>query len=369
MLNRRNLRIKAMQTLFAYQQGRNSNQEIAWQQVEDSLEQKQKEEHRSLKTSLKQTFEDLLVGQSAESQQVPAEVLTALQESAKEYERQNQQDLRYLRKKMLEEVEGVNHLFLWILNLPIALRSFENQQLNKKKLAPDKAARSFFQANRALELLEQRLQGTSLPVWDTTDRLSQWYKELKNHSDLDEILQQPATLERDVNFLRYWFKSVLWKSNSFQDFFEEQDMGWTENQVIIKSMINKTIKSINEDGVDLAPLSYQWEEDKAFFEEIFDATLKQELWAQELISAHAKNWDLERIAEVDMILLKMALAEMIKFPSIPVKVTINEYIELSKRYSTPKSKKFINGILDVLANELVKDGTIKKSGRGLIDNK
>ena len=78
---------------------------------------------------------------------------------------------------------------------------------------------------------------------------------------------------------------------------------------------------------------------------------------------------MDRIAQVDMILLKMAITEMINFPSIPVKVTINEYIELSKKYSTPKSKKFINGILDVLADHLIEDGTIKKSGRGLIDNK
>ena len=133
--------------------------------------------------------------------------------------------------------------------------------------------------------------------------------------------------------------------------------------------MSKTLKSIDNDGVELAPLSYQWEDDKQFFTEIFDATIEKESWTEKLVSEHADNWEMDRIAQVDMILLKMAVTEMINFPSIPVKVTINEYIELSKKYSTPKSKKFINGILDVLANHLTSNGTIKKSGRGLIDNK
>jgi N utilization substance protein B len=82
-----------------------------------------------------------------------------------------------------------------------------------------------------------------------------------------------------------------------------------------------------------------------------------------------QNWDIERVALTDRVLLIMALAELIHFPSIPIKVTINEFIEISKTFSTPKSKKFVNGILDRLSAELVKSGIIRKSGRGLLDNK
>jgi N utilization substance protein B len=88
-----------------------------------------------------------------------------------------------------------------------------------------------------------------------------------------------------------------------------------------------------------------------------------------LIANKSKNWDLDRISDTDKILLLMAIQEMINFPGIPLKVTINEYIEVSKKYSTPKSKQFINGVLDVIAVDLQKEGVIKKSGRGLIDNK
>ena len=96
---------------------------------------------------------------------------------------------------------------------------------------------------------------------------------------------------------------------------------------------------------------------------------KKEKELDDIIAKYTKNWDISRVAITDRIILRMSLAEMMTFHSIPVKVTINEFIEISKNYSTPKSKQFINGILDVLSNELTSDGVIKKSGRGLIDNK
>ena len=136
-------------------------------------------------------------------------------------------------------------------------------------------------------------------------------------------------------------------------------------------MIVKTIKNQEEHNtnIDLAVLSNNWEEDKSFFKTIFEVTVREGKEFDSLIAEKSKNWDIDRIALMDKIILKMAIGEMIHFPSIPVKVSINEYIELSKNFSTPKSKKFVNGILDVLSEDLKKRGIIKKSGRGLIDNK
>ena len=88
-----------------------------------------------------------------------------------------------------------------------------------------------------------------------------------------------------------------------------------------------------------------------------------------MIAQKTKNWDIERLAYTDKIIISMAVTEMINFPSIPVKVSINEYIDISKTYSTPKSKQFVNGLLDVLSKELTESGQIRKSGRGLLDNK
>jgi N utilization substance protein B len=102
---------------------------------------------------------------------------------------------------------------------------------------------------------------------------------------------------------------------------------------------------------------------------LYDATLKESDRLDSLINEQTRNWDVSRLAMTDRIILKLALAEMIHCRSIPLKVSLNEYIEICKQYSTPKSKQFVNGILDVLANQLTSDGVIKKTGRGLIDNK
>jgi len=150
----------------------------------------------------------------------------------------------------------------------------------------------------------------------------------------------------------------------------ERDLHWTENNTIVKSMLRKTIKDTEkESDLKLAEISLSPEEDLDFFEELFEETSIQDQQLDLLISQNLKNWEIDRVAIVDRIILKMAIIELKNFPSIPVKVTINEYIEISKLYSTPKSKQFINGVLDVLAKDMQTQGVVKKSGRGLIDNK
>ena len=104
-------------------------------------------------------------------------------------------------------------------------------------------------------------------------------------------------------------------------------------------------------------------------EKLFKETIGLGIQHKELISQNTKNWEVDRLPLTDRVILEMAIAEMVNFPSIPVKVTINEYIELAKEYSTPKSRQFINGILDVISKKMKESGAMKKSGRGLIDNK
>jgi N utilization substance protein B len=107
-------------------------------------------------------------------------------------------------------------------------------------------------------------------------------------------------------------------------------------------------------------------EDKKFIVELFRKTIAQSGKIEEMIRANTKNWELERIALTDIILIKMAMVEIMQFQSIPVKVTMNEYIELSKLFSTPKSKLFINGLLDKLMDDLITEKKLKKKGRGLL---
>jgi N utilization substance protein B len=134
-------------------------------------------------------------------------------------------------------------------------------------------------------------------------------------------------------------------------------------------MAIKTIKSIREsdDDVDLLPLWREDDDDREFMEVLFNNTLGQAAENDAQITAAAENWDLDRIALIDRILLRMALTEAKSFPTVPVKVTLNEYIELSKYYSTEKSHGFINGLLDPLFQQLKESGAIRKTGRGLLE--
>jgi transcription antitermination factor NusB len=161
-------------------------------------------------------------------------------------------------------------------------------------------------------------------------------------------------------------------SIGINEYFAENDLNWAEDNKIIQSMVQKTIKSISsmdDAQFELISLSRNWEDDKAFFQELLKKTIENDKEYEAYIAEKAKNWDMSRLALIDKAILKMAICEMITFYSIPVKVTINEYIELAKTYSTPKSKQFVNGLLDAISQNLIERKIIKKSGRGLMDNK
>tara|TARA_B100001245_G_scaffold217558_1_gene186127 strand:- start:1413 stop:1922 length:510 start_codon:yes stop_codon:yes gene_type:complete len=168
------------------------------------------------------------------------------------------------------------------------------------------------------------------------------------------------------------FKKIIFKNESVSEYLSEMDLRWSENKPILKSLVAKTFQDYEQEldpPFELKSVSKNADEDMEFFNVMFDETLAKSSELDALIEKKIKNWDISRVAMTDRIILKMAITEMMQFHSIPTKVTINEFIEISKQYSTPKSKQFVNGILDVLANELTSDGVIRKSGRGLIDNK
>ena len=142
---------------------------------------------------------------------------------------------------------------------------------------------------------------------------------------------------------------------------------------MVRSLASKVLKNAanlqEENESEMPEIAMNWDEDKEFFQNIFNFTIENDAASKALITQKTKNWDIERLAFTDKVIISMAIAEMKNFPSIPVKVSINEYIDISKTYSTPKSKQFVNGLLDVMSKELTESGEIRKSGRGLLDNK
>jgi len=168
------------------------------------------------------------------------------------------------------------------------------------------------------------------------------------------------------------FKKVILGKTVINEFFEEEILRWAEDKDIVKGMVEKTVKSYDPEAktpLILHTLSVNWDDDKQFIEKLYKKAANLEAKFKDLVAHNTRNWEVDRLPLTDRMILEMAIAELIVFPNIPVKVSMNEYIELAKNYSTPKSRQFINGILDVIAKELKESGDVKKSGRGLIDNR
>jgi N utilization substance protein B len=205
---------------------------------------------------------------------------------------------------------------------------------------------------------------------DHQEMLRKIFRGLIEHEEYQEYMaSEERGFRHDRECLIRMFRKHMINMELFQDNLDELSIFWNDDLDLAASMAIKTIKTIREEDedVELLPLWRQDDDDRQFFEDLFTQTLAQATENEGFVTKAAANWELERIAIMDRILMKMALAEARQFPSIPLKVTLNEYIELSKYYSTPKSHGFINGILDELFNKLKADGLIKKTGRGLIE--
>ncbi|MEO6161922.1 MAG: transcription antitermination factor NusB [Pelobium sp.] len=206
--------------------------------------------------------------------------------------------------------------------------------------------------------------------WDFDPELARsLFMTLKATEEYKAYLANPdQDLHTDKDLIKFIFKKLILKSTLAQQALEEKHMNWQVDQDVLQAMIAKTLKNFSAESGEnkLAQVSSNWIEDKEFVLDLYHKTIANDSAYHEMISAKTKNWEADRIAMMDVILMKMALAELIYFTSIPVKVTINEYLEIAKEFSTPKSNSFINGILDKILDDLKADGKIRKYGRGLI---
>jgi N utilization substance protein B len=346
-------------------------------------------DHRRLEGNIKMAsllFQENFHSQHAvNDEDAPVEVNKAVTDAISYYYTQLNKDRSFLSKLMVADVEKIYDRYLWLLLLIAALSDYVQQEEEERKqriLKPQPASlrELKFHHNKVADMLrkssdlEKEAVRQGVGWGGDRDFIKKIYKEVIRTDATYQAYQQLASadFEEDRKIVLYLIKSILFKHELAVSFFGEADINWSENSEILKSMLTKTVKSLEEgnpQSVQLLELSPNWEDDKEFMKDLFKYTLDNDEEYEQLISGKAKNWDIERLAMLDRIILKMAIAEMLHFPSIPVKVTINEFIELSKEYSTPKSKQFVNGILDATVAELTSKGILKKSGRGLIDNK
>ena len=301
---------------------------------------------------------------------IDEEVVVNVKNEIEDFKKKVTADARLRKKEMLAEADQIFGSYLKFLQLPIELEHVE-KLVNEKKKTPTPTYfvdNNVVTALRASKELSDALKNYPASWNDQQNELRDWYREeILTSESLSDFFNGNADAEQ---FVTEVFKKVIFKSERIKLYLENQNLHWSENQPIVKSMVLKTLKSLTDNNeIVLSDLTKNGQEDLDFFEQIYDSVINQNDELDALISSKTENWDVERIAMTDLIIIKIALAEIMTCPSIPMKVSINEAIEISKQYSTPKSKQFVNGVLDVLSSELMDSGKIRKSGRGLIDNK
>ena len=394
MLNRRILWDKAFQNLYAYEQCRASNFNLAKDQIKEAflpdLNSMEVQDKNLLKKESGITTEifinnlntDTLTSKSDTNERILKEARKAINF----YHSANKKDFDFLAKNMVASAERLPQLYLFSIEILLAFADHVAAETEKKKkYATDKIPLTEGDLNFAKNKILQKIRNSTeyksavtrqhVDIGELELEIKEWFRDYikpfetyQNYTKLSN-----PTLEEDFEIADEILKKVIFKTEAILNFFSEKDFNWTENKTIVRSLASKVLKNVKDhyDSSEevLPEIAINWEDDKEFFQNIFNLTVQNDGVNKDLISKRTQNWDIERVAQTDKIIISMALTEMKNFPSIPVKVSINEYIDISKTYSTPKSKQFVNGLLDVLSKELTENGEIRKSGRGLLDNK
>lgn len=285
--------------------------------------------------------------------------------------------------ELFKSLEKIYDLYLSLLFLLIELNNQAKEHFEKSKTkfisSPDEIIyKTRFIDNRVIKCLsvntrfKQYLENKNITWHNENDLPAKIFKTIRQSPEYAEYMNSAEdNFEKDRKFLARVYKKYIFNSEALHYHFEEKNIHWEEDITLANISTVKTLENIpelaGEEDSLLLPLYKDEAEDSEFARKLFRATIKNDEEFKNMISAKAANWELERIAVADMILMKMALCELLEFENIPVKVTLNEYIEVSKDYSTPQSKTFINGILDKLVADLKAGGRIIKKGRGLVE--
>lgn len=379
MLNRRSLRIKVMQSLFALQQCKDATYELCLEKIGDafapdlnSMEVQDKAMLQQQKKESLKLFEKAFAADESRVEHDNERIVKAVQMGLKFYKDQVRKDTEFFRKNLIIEVEKIYDHYIATLSLVTAFAGLA--EADKKVSHKNFVNNAWIKALKNSEALQKDAMRLGRHWNNHTEDVRHWFRDVvrQDNEYLNYLDRKSPSLDDQKKFVNHLFKKVILGKTVINDFYEEEVLRWAEDKDIVKALVEKTVKSYepeNQKEITLHTLSLNWEDDKNFIETLYHMSTNLKPHHRELISSNTRNWEVERLPLTDRIILEMSIAELLSFPNIPVKVTINEYIELAKTYSTPKSRNFINGILDVIAKELVESGEIKKSGRGLIDNK
>ena len=285
-------------------------------------------------------------------------------------------------KDLLEAVEKIYDLYIYLLLSFGELKSIAERRIedNKKKIRPSEEEMNpnlKFVNNQIIQILEDnkdlRVASEERKVNWVGDDVQEMFRKMLLHIRESETFFEfmnngEAGFEEDRQFALSLFKVEIANYPLLYDFFEEKSIQWLDDIDLACSMVLKTIKNFSEEGDNSILALYKDKDDElSFIKNLLRKTISMDKENEAIIDELTNNWEFDRIAKMDVILMKMAITEFQIFNNIPTKVTLNEYIEISKFYSTPKSNTFINGILDKAIRKLTDENKIQKVGRGLVN--
>lgn len=291
------------------------------------------------------------------------------------------EDLKVSDGFLNKSLNNMYDLYLSMLSLIIEVhkKAEDHQNKTQKKFLATQAEKNpnlKFIKNEVLTMLSTN---EALKAELEHRKLNPWYLDFEYvdltfkaiaESDLykDYMSTSVSTFKEDKDFVISIFEDIIAPNDKLYDYFEDKKLTWLDDIPVVNTSILKLLKKLKPSTKEqhFLPKLFKDQDDRDFGMDLLKKTILNQSAFNAEVASKTKNWDSDRITQIDTVLMQMAICEFQKFPSIPVKVTINEYLEIAKEYSTPKSSNFINGILDKIVKEYKAENKFNKVGRGLL---
>ena len=389
MLNRRLLRTKVVHAVYASRLAYEANILLAHDQLaavfSPDLNSMQVQDKVLLETKRMDAVALFNAFVEESDQAAPSkfsnELAPVVRRTYEQFVKDNHSDQQFCISQTVRDTMGIFDQFLTIAQLLIELGHLSKNERTKPVIEPESAfprsggldSNSILLAIENCTPLKVAVARKGISWANNLALVRKLYRESLKKDDAYTLYCQKAehSPDEDHDMMQHILRRLLFKQEAFVEYMEQADRYWETSNELVRSLCIKFLKAAHSqpNELELPKFSDDWDDDRSFMEELYGQAIQNDRQYAVYLKEQLLRWDLDRVSVVDLVVLKVALAELIHSPGIPTKVTINEYIEIAKQYSTPNSGKFVNGILDVLAEKLQAEGIIRKSGRGLLDNK
>lgn len=296
---------------------------------------------------------------------------------AAETDKEDKLALRKAESFLMHSLEGIEEAFFAAVLFPYDLKHFmeqefgaddqpHNRQSERKKAARLLSSMSFWQRLEQTPAIRERIDKPRYNWSQDAAFLRLMLKALLQEDFFIAAIENEQVSD-EYDFMLNMYDFFLLKNEDFMQQFEGMHMYWEDERTPVMQSIKKLLKNKGEVSLEIPELSPDWEDDSSFAKALLRCAIENEEAYTKIIASFTPDWETDRMARTDMLIMVMAMCEFLQFPYIPVKVSLNEYLELAKRYSTPQSSKFVNGVLDKLLKKLQQENKVIKKGRGLLE--